>query len=42
MNLSRFQKDLQKLSFDMKKMNVDRQWKFEWLDPEIVPNSISV
>ncbi|KAK3873952.1 hypothetical protein Pcinc_021076 [Petrolisthes cinctipes] len=37
-----FQKDLKKLSLDMKKSNIDRQWKFDWLDPEIVPNSISV
>lgn len=38
----RFRKDLRKLSLDMKKSNIDRQWNFEWLDPEIVPNSISV
>nr|XP_053629169.1 allene oxide synthase-lipoxygenase protein-like isoform X1 [Cherax quadricarinatus] len=37
-----FQKDLKRLSLDMKKRNIDRDWKFEWLDPEIVPNSISV
>ncbi|XP_071550914.1 polyunsaturated fatty acid 5-lipoxygenase-like isoform X2 [Panulirus ornatus] len=37
-----FQKDLKRLSLDMKRRNIDRQWKFEWLDPEIVPNSISV
>ncbi|XP_050721604.1 allene oxide synthase-lipoxygenase protein-like isoform X2 [Eriocheir sinensis] len=37
-----FRKDLKKLSLDMKKSNIDRQWKFDWLDPDIVPNSISV
>ncbi|XP_042864130.1 allene oxide synthase-lipoxygenase protein-like isoform X2 [Penaeus japonicus] len=37
-----FQKDLKRLSLEMKKRNIDRQWEFEWLDPEIVPNSISV
>lgn len=37
-----FKKDLKKLSFETKKRNVDRFWKFEWLDPDIVPNSISV
>uniref|UniRef100_A0A0P4W1A9 Lipoxygenase domain-containing protein n=1 Tax=Scylla olivacea TaxID=85551 RepID=A0A0P4W1A9_SCYOL len=37
-----FKKDLKKLSLDMQKSNIDRQWKFEWLDPTIVPNSISV
>lgn len=37
-----FKKDLKKLSLDMQKSNIDRQWEFEWLDPAIVPNSISV
>lgn len=37
-----FKKDLKKLSLDMQKSNIDRPWKFDWLDPDIVPNSISV
>ncbi|XP_042240589.1 polyunsaturated fatty acid 5-lipoxygenase-like isoform X1 [Homarus americanus] len=37
-----FQKDLKRLSYEMKGRNIDRPWKFDWLDPEIVPNSISV
>ncbi|XP_045132504.1 allene oxide synthase-lipoxygenase protein-like isoform X6 [Portunus trituberculatus] len=37
-----FKKDLKRLSLDMQKSNIDRQWKFDWLDPTIVPNSISV
>ncbi|KAK7069173.1 Arachidonate 5-lipoxygenase [Halocaridina rubra] len=37
-----FKKDLKKLSLETKLRNEDRDWKFEWLDPAIVPNSISV
>ncbi|XP_066942821.1 allene oxide synthase-lipoxygenase protein-like isoform X3 [Macrobrachium rosenbergii] len=37
-----FKKNLQKLSYATKLRNVDRRWKFEWMDPDIVPNSISV
>ncbi|XP_064100109.1 polyunsaturated fatty acid lipoxygenase ALOX15B-like isoform X2 [Macrobrachium nipponense] len=37
-----FKKNLKKLSYATKGRNIDRRWKFEWMDPDIVPNSISV
>ncbi|CAL4074154.1 unnamed protein product [Meganyctiphanes norvegica] len=37
-----FRKNLDRLSKEIELLNVDRQWKFEWLDPKYVPNSISV
>lgn len=34
--------ELKKLSNEIKAKNVKREFKYEWLDPEFVPNSISI
>ncbi|XP_059482281.1 polyunsaturated fatty acid 5-lipoxygenase-like [Neocloeon triangulifer] len=37
-----FRLELSKLSLQMKQRNRERKFKHEWLDPDIVPNSISI
>ena len=37
-----FRKELKKLSLEVKKRNVDRSPEFAYLDPDLVPNSISI
>ena len=38
----RLQRDLERLSLETKTKNLDRDHRYDWLDPEVVPNSISV
>jgi arachidonate 5-lipoxygenase len=38
----RFRLELKKLSTEIKERNRKREFKYEWFDPEIVPNSISI
>ncbi|XP_059484413.1 allene oxide synthase-lipoxygenase protein-like [Neocloeon triangulifer] len=37
-----FRLELKKLSHEIKKRNKQREFKYEWFDPDIVPNSISI
>lgn len=38
----RFREELQEISKTIKRRNEHRNPKYEWLDPEVVPNSISI
>jgi hypothetical protein len=40
--MRRFRLELKKLSQEIKERNQKREFKYDWLDPQFVPNSISV